>query len=198
MDSLVHTLLSNALAATFMALIAVALARMCRRPALTHSVWLLVMLKFVTPPFVTVSLPVASLIPPIESSRDRMPLNRDLGLITGSEPLPHFHADNAWPGIDQLSSEDSTVFAQTERDFRRADVPLSGPLAVERTHLPSGPKYGWSWEAPVFVLILAGALGWWIRATRPGLSDFSTSLMTCSRRWRSGNCIVINSPGEWV
>ena len=34
MDSLVHTLLSNALTATFMAVIAMALARMCRRPAL--------------------------------------------------------------------------------------------------------------------------------------------------------------------
>lgn len=165
-DSLVHTLLGNALAATFMAVLAAGLAWMFRRPALTHSVWLVVILKLVTPPFVTVSLPVASLNPPIESSRERLPVTHDAGLNTGSEPLPQFHAsDDAWPGIDQMPSGDSTVFRIIKPDFGQAAVPQADKLAVEKTTLPSGSTSGWSWEPSVLVLILVGALGWWTLAT---------------------------------
>src|ERR1700677_3657915 len=68
MESLVHILLSNALVATVMAAMAAALGRICRRPALTHCLWLVVMLKLVTPPLVPVSLPVATVRSPIGSS----------------------------------------------------------------------------------------------------------------------------------
>jgi bla regulator protein BlaR1 len=59
MESLMHTLFSNALAATVLAVVATCLARTCRRPALTHSLWLLVMVKLITPPFVPIGLPDA-------------------------------------------------------------------------------------------------------------------------------------------
>ena len=68
MESLVHILLSNALAATVIAVVAAAVGRICRRPALTHSLWLVVMLKLVTPPLVPVSLPVANVISPVEGA----------------------------------------------------------------------------------------------------------------------------------
>ena len=66
MDLLVHTLLGNALAVTFMALIVTGVTKIVRRPALTHSLWLLVMVKLVTPPFVPVSFPVTKIIPSME------------------------------------------------------------------------------------------------------------------------------------
>src|SRR5438105_1286477 len=47
--------LSNALAAAVLALLAGA-SRLARRPALTHSLWLLVLLKLVTPPIVALSI----------------------------------------------------------------------------------------------------------------------------------------------
>jgi bla regulator protein blaR1 len=56
----VHTFLgitlSNAVVATVLALVAAVIGRLCRRPALRHGLWLLVLLKLVTPPLVPVSL----------------------------------------------------------------------------------------------------------------------------------------------
>jgi beta-lactamase regulating signal transducer with metallopeptidase domain len=49
--------LSNAFAATVLAVLAAAVGSLCRRPALVHSLWLLVLLKLVTPPLVSVPIP---------------------------------------------------------------------------------------------------------------------------------------------
>jgi hypothetical protein len=58
--------LTNALAAGLLALVALAAGRYSRRPALVHSLWLLVLLKLVTPPFVRLPLlgPEAAAPPP--------------------------------------------------------------------------------------------------------------------------------------
>ena len=57
MESLVHAMLSNAVAAAFLAVLVAIIGRACRRPAVIHSLWLVVMLKLVTPPILPVSLP---------------------------------------------------------------------------------------------------------------------------------------------
>src|SRR2546421_4211955 len=56
MNDLLHVALSNAVAATALAVVAAVTSRLCRRPALTHSLWLLVLLKLVTPPLVTLPI----------------------------------------------------------------------------------------------------------------------------------------------
>lgn len=62
MDSFLYLGLSNALMATALALPAALVGRFCRRPALAHGLWLLVILKLLTPPLVRV--PVLWLSPP--------------------------------------------------------------------------------------------------------------------------------------
>ena len=57
MDGLLPVVLSNGVLATALALVAAVAGRLGRRPALTHGLWLLVLLKLVTPPLV--SVPVA-------------------------------------------------------------------------------------------------------------------------------------------
>ena len=59
MESLVHAMLSNALAVSVLAVVLAIVGRACRRPALIHGLCLVVMIKLVTPPFVTVTLPVS-------------------------------------------------------------------------------------------------------------------------------------------
>ena len=56
MQALVETALSNALVASVLALVAFAVSRW-RRPALAHGLWLLVLIKLVTPPLVPIYLP---------------------------------------------------------------------------------------------------------------------------------------------
>src|SRR5215831_18292329 len=58
MDALVHLGLLNAALATVLALLAAAARCVCRRPAVMHALWLLVLLKLLTPPFVPI--PIAS------------------------------------------------------------------------------------------------------------------------------------------
>src|SRR3954469_14172856 len=57
MDTLLYAGLGNAVAATALALVVAAVAHFCRRPALVHSLWLLVLLKLLTPPLLPVPLP---------------------------------------------------------------------------------------------------------------------------------------------
>jgi beta-lactamase regulating signal transducer with metallopeptidase domain len=56
MGTLIEIGLWNAAASAVLALLAAAVARLCRRPALTHTLWLLVLLKLVTPPLIPFSL----------------------------------------------------------------------------------------------------------------------------------------------
>src|SRR5262245_28036430 len=56
LDTLLYAGLSNAVMAVFLAVVTV-FGRLARRPALTHALGLLVLLKLVTPPLVPLSLP---------------------------------------------------------------------------------------------------------------------------------------------
>jgi len=57
-ETLVHAGLSNAVTATFLALLVACLGRvLARRPAVLHCLWLLVLLKLVTPPLYEVPIP---------------------------------------------------------------------------------------------------------------------------------------------
>jgi WD40 repeat protein/beta-lactamase regulating signal transducer with metallopeptidase domain len=56
-STLLQVGISNALAAGVLALLVALLGRLCKRPALVHGLWLLVLLKLVTPPFLCWHLP---------------------------------------------------------------------------------------------------------------------------------------------
>jgi bla regulator protein blaR1 len=167
MDSLVHTLLNNALAATFMAVIVLVLSRICRRPALTHSLWLLVMLKLIMPPFLPVSFPVAKLIPPIKFSVTRSVIVHDTGLASRAEVMPYLDTDESgWRDLDEITSGSRATSLEIAPDFAEAvGKPQPDNLSTKERPLPSGPTSGWSWEPLVLVAILTGALGWWTLAT---------------------------------
>jgi beta-lactamase regulating signal transducer with metallopeptidase domain len=53
-NALLQVGVTNALVATALAVVAVAVAKLARRPALSHALWLLVLLKLITPPLVVV------------------------------------------------------------------------------------------------------------------------------------------------
>jgi hypothetical protein len=67
-DDSLSIALSNAVAATVLALLAIAVSAVYRRPALVHGLWLLVLLKLVTPPlvFIPVVWPTTAEAPPLD------------------------------------------------------------------------------------------------------------------------------------
>ncbi len=78
MESLVHGMLSNAAAVAVLAVLVATAGRVCRRPALIHSVCLLAMLKLVTPPVVPlpVPVPIPSAVPWPAARRRSWPTSR--------------------------------------------------------------------------------------------------------------------------
>ena len=57
MQTFLHVCLDNAAAAAVLAVFAFAAGMVCRRPAVRHGLWLLVLLKLLTPPLLRVPVP---------------------------------------------------------------------------------------------------------------------------------------------
>src|SRR5437879_12119193 len=57
MDTLLQMGVSNAFMATILALLAAGIGRLCRRPALLHCLWLIVLLKLITPSVIVFPIP---------------------------------------------------------------------------------------------------------------------------------------------
>ena len=75
MEAILRITLSNTLLAAVLALAAMAVSRIFRRPALSHALWLIVLLKLITPPLWSIALPLMPAekahkppLPPVELS----------------------------------------------------------------------------------------------------------------------------------
>ena len=193
MESLVHGMLSNAVAAAILALAVGALSRLCRRPALIHSLWLVVLLKLVTPPVVPVTLPA-----PLLTYTQKLTMGRtssafrggyspavarkqhggnepnDLGV--GCESLGSFPDDRlpttAFAPLEEFGDRSAEERPPVELANRRQQPPLHASRQAAR----SLPEAAWasgliamparlSWEAWVLIVVLSGAVGWWSLAT---------------------------------
>jgi beta-lactamase regulating signal transducer with metallopeptidase domain len=93
--TLLYLGLANAVSATVLALCAALAGSLCRRPGLRHGLWLLVLLKLVTPPFVPVSIPLSSTNEPdntVAAGFSQLPTGPDaemtaeLSLTSGTVP----------------------------------------------------------------------------------------------------------------
>ena len=149
MESLVHGMLSNAAAVAVLAVLVAIAGRICRRPALIHSVCLLAMLKLVTPP--VVSLPV-----PVPCRRRAWPAPAD--------PAGAGHGRRAGPRRDGRGA--GREMPPIPEDPRRVAI-LAG--AARRIRHPRGTRPrrhpgDWSWESVALGVVLAGALAWWTLA----------------------------------
>jgi beta-lactamase regulating signal transducer with metallopeptidase domain len=153
-DAFLHIGLSNALVAAILAVVALMVGRLCRqRPALAHGLWLLVLLKLVTPPLLDVQLPwpaspVAqpdSAPEPFASAPEDIPQAEPFAVLP-AEPLPV--ADAALPLPD--------------------DVPViveEPEPAVAEPAAPSPPA-GPLWPAVLLAVWAAGSLAWFVLALR--------------------------------
>src|SRR6516225_243410 len=81
MPPLMHLGLANAVCAAVLAVLALLVGRYLRRPALTHCVWLLVLIKLVTPPFFSLKLPWLPAPPSPESAAPAEETNADTFVV---------------------------------------------------------------------------------------------------------------------
>ncbi len=182
MESLVNALLSNALTATGLALAPLALSRFGRSPALVHSLWLVVLLKLVTPPLVQVPLIIASPRTQEHASEIVDNTSRDgrsmkLDRCEPPETAIRDHGElNARDASDD--GQEVTSPARVERAVRtcvRSDLASAvADIGIERPREPTPPLEGGlfslisrnlaRWEVLALALNLAGCLDCWALA----------------------------------
>src|SRR5260370_26607813 len=138
MDMLLRVGLGNAVLATGLALVAWAAGRLARRPALAHALWLLVLLKLITPPLLTVPISWPSIMP-----------------TASVEPGADFFDEEVTEVTSPGQGED---FEPAQADSR-PDEPLAGapaPVtaglpptpATNNSLAPTPPGSGWSNNTP--------------------------------------------------
>src|SRR5437667_3082175 len=154
MPPLLQIVLSNALMATALALLVVGIAYVARRPALTHVLWLLVLLKLVTPGIIPLPVTWRTTTEPSSSAPNTAaPLN--LAAPTASEtdvvPAPDPRQEITlliYPAADSANLDASP-------DGTSEVVPVL-PITLWQ-NLAERMSSLWPWVAPLW---LAGSLLW--------------------------------------
>src|SRR5216683_7856185 len=112
MNTFEQVVLSNAVVATVLALLASAVALFSRRPALVHSLWLLVLIKLITPPICRVEVFQLPKAPRAEAalkandfaSQPAMDTSDFSTLLSEREPSEDFKAGDApVPVLDETA-----------------------------------------------------------------------------------------------
>ncbi len=184
MESLVQSVLSNAVAVTVLAVLIAIMARICRRPAWIHSLCLLAMLKLVTPPLVPLAVPVPS------------------SWWTPASPVPAPILEKPGTAELEFDPELDLIAAGVLADLD--DIMEGEPLAERPEAVRSEavvPPAAWPWESWIMGLVLAGALAWWslaavrivrfhrvLRDVEPMPADWQTQLTDLAGRLALRRC----------
>ena len=156
METIVRAGLSNAVAATVLALVVAGLTRpLARRPAVLHFLWLLVLLKLVTPPLYEVPLAWPA---PLAGAREAPAADAVCRLVWADRSTATAATVPKTLDLNPLAIE--AIVAEPERD---------PGLVVSSLGEAGPPPLGWSsidWVRPVAVLWLGGAVGALIVACR--------------------------------
>jgi bla regulator protein blaR1 len=149
MQAFLEMVLSNAVMATLLALVAAAVTWFGRRPALSHVLWLIVLLKLVTPPVVAVPLwsdSFAAWMPePITTMAEA-----DTPELSTTSP----------PDEDTTMQEEPSPQEEEAAACTREPVVLSEPLTSARP--PDSVVPPFSWPGFACALWLGGCVFWLI------------------------------------
>jgi beta-lactamase regulating signal transducer with metallopeptidase domain len=150
---------SNAVVACVPAMLAVAVSLTCRRPALVHALWLLVLVKLVTPPLVRVPLPWLAAPAQAESLAQSHP-------SPAAEPaVPSTEEANVTNELMEAAEEEG---APDESDDPVPPDPVTAPTLGSETPGEESPPAqsfsGTAWPEVVAGVWLAGSLAWLLLA----------------------------------
>jgi bla regulator protein blaR1 len=153
-NDLVQIGLTNALLATGLAVVAAVVGKVCRRPALSHALWLVVLLKLLTPPLVVIPMawPHEEATPPVEAAlpvsvvQANAPIEKEPAVIEVAPPAAPAEADpNDEPG-----------------PLPRVDAPGPAAVLVNVTQAPesTAPQPDLPWASLFAGFWLTGTVIW--------------------------------------
>jgi beta-lactamase regulating signal transducer with metallopeptidase domain len=138
MQSLLCLALTNAVLATLLAAFVAVLSRFCHRPAMRHALWLLVLLKLITPPIVPISV--------------SWPRNDKI------EPLPVESTPSAIVLPESIGeTENLPRVPSTEALHQPTEEVLDEPADADH----SLPSFADVWMPALIAVWMGGALAWW-------------------------------------
>lgn len=153
MERILQLALCNAIIATLLALIVIALGRWIRRPAILHALWLLVFLKLFTPPLISIPISIPSQSPVLNTEPTY-------------EPRPNSPSRHQEQIIIFETMVDAAMMNHEENCFT-AEAAIEEPLhevhpsTAEESQFPWWSLLGWTWMAGSFCwLILAVSRIW--------------------------------------
>lgn len=144
MDALLHAVVSNALCAVPLALLVAGITRVCRRPAVAHALWLLVLLKLLTPPLV--ALPVLG-----------SPCGEGYGVPSTQHGVPSTEYSVLRTAYSVLHEPDPRVSTSTDT---QQPATAASEVADEYDPAPSRTA-ALSWQSALIIAWLFGAALWW-------------------------------------
>src|SRR5438876_7848813 len=177
--------LANAFVATGLALFVFCVSRSCKKPAVIHGLWLLVLVKLVTPPLVPLRLPWTYKTAPSPAPQQPVRAQARQTLVVASRTIPEANASgqeasalprdefeatfgkfllDKQPGTDGSEGSDSgrAVQGNNRPENLGAEAPLAGELPVrgqQSTKINLEPwlmRAAWLW--------LAGTVCWFALA----------------------------------
>ena len=183
MDTLLHVGLSNAVTATLLALVAAVAARLLRRPAVAHGLWILVLIKLITPPFI--SVPIA------------LPAEPTPARETASFQLPSGFVSSEW--TDSLTEP-----APTGGEPGGAGVPLLPRMPGTEPAASLSQTEEVSWTALVAGFWLTGSILWFglaalrirgfrrlVRLAQPGPAGLQERAARLARAMGLASCPLV-------
>jgi beta-lactamase regulating signal transducer with metallopeptidase domain len=166
-ETLLQIGLTNAVVAAGLALLAAAVGKLCRRPALAHALWLLVLLKLITPPLVMIpiALPEAADDPespatfaarlPLEEDPAPVPLEANPAPVPEPQEEPEPSRGAAWP---KGAWPVQVTHLRDPRPVPLAQAVDAGFTAAATT-APRGSSNA-AWLNMLATLWLAGSVAW--------------------------------------
>ncbi len=121
MTTLLNIALINAVTVLPLALLAFAVGRLARRPALTHALWVLVLLKFITPPLfylpVTIDIPVAN-VPVLDATQATIDPNESVARTEVVNPEVSQLAANSTVRVEAATIVSAVIQTQSRNATR--------------------------------------------------------------------------------
>jgi beta-lactamase regulating signal transducer with metallopeptidase domain len=159
-DAILELGLLNAVLVAALAIIVAGVTWLCRRPALAHALWLLVLVKLITPPLFPVEVPLPVSLHTVQETPPQS-VTPVIAPIIASTPQAAAVPEQAG---DAFENEEDAGLALTTP---LATSPLSGgrqpPEGATDRGLPP-PARPMSWQAIVAVVWLTGSCLWWCLA----------------------------------
>jgi len=159
MQTLLEIGVLNALMAAGLALLVACIGRLCRRPAVMHLLWMLVLLKLITPPAMWVPLawPEALTRAATEPPTDAPELSREL--------RPTSATDSAPEPEDMLECCAEVVSSDEESPLPALEASLPPAMAQSIESRPATPVPGWAgehWQHAALMTWIVGSGLWFV------------------------------------